>query len=249
MPVYNHAMSDWIELTEKHLGITLSDLQRFQFQVVQEELLLWNEKINLTAIKDIKGIQEKHFFDSLTCFMGFEEWPESMIDVGSGAGFPGLPVKIVNPQMRLTLVESVDKKANFCRHIVEELGLTDVTVLSKRAEEVGRLPEHREAYDIAIARAVAPAPTLAEYLLPLVKVGGRCLMQKGARAPEEIQEAGRIIGLCGGELSDLLRLSFEGIEGEGSLAIINKTRPTPGEFPRAVDVPAKKPILGSDGGK
>ena len=89
MPVYNHAMSDWIELTEKHLGITLSDLQRFQFQVVQEELLLWNEKINLTAIKDIKGIQEKHFFDSLTCFMGFEEWPESMIDVGSGAGFPG----------------------------------------------------------------------------------------------------------------------------------------------------------------
>lgn len=152
MPVYNQAMSDWIELTEKHLGITLSDLQRFQFQVLQEELLLWNEKINLTAIKDIKGIQEKHFFDSLTCFMGFEEWPESMIDVGSGAGFPGLPVKIVNPQMRLTLVESVDKKANFCRHIVEELGLTDVTVLSKRAEEVGRLPEHREAYDIAIAR-------------------------------------------------------------------------------------------------
>ena len=177
MPVYNQAMSDWTELTEKHLGITLSDLQRFQFQVLQEELLLWNEKINLTAIKDIKGIQEKHFFDSLTCFMGFEEWPESMIDVGSGAGFPGLPVKIVNPQMRLTLVESVDKKANFCRHIVEELGLTDVTVLSKRAEEVGRLPEHREAYDIAIARAVAPAPTLAEYLLPLVKVGGRCLMQ------------------------------------------------------------------------
>ena len=249
MPVYNHAMSDWIELTEKHLGITLSDLQRFQFQVVQEELLLWNEKINLTAIKDIKGIQEKHFFDSLTCFMGFEEWPESMIDVGSGAGFPGLPVKIVNPQMRLTLVESVDKKANFCRHIVEELGLTDVTVLSKRAEEVGRLPEHREAYDIAIARAVAPAPTLAEYLLPLVKVGGRCLMQKGGRAPEEIQEAGRIIGLCGGELSDLLRLSFEGIEGEGNLAVINKTRPTPGEFPRAVGVPAKKPILDSDGGK
>ena len=181
--------------------------------------------------------------------MGFEEWPESMIDVGSGAGFPGLPVKIVNPQMRLTLVESVDKKANFCRHIVEELGLTDVTVLSKRAEEVGRLPEHREAYDIAIARAVAPAPTLAEYLLPLVKVGGRCLMQKGARAPEEIQEAGRIIGLCGGELSDLLRLSFEGIEGEGNLAVINKTRPTPGEFPRAVGVPAKKPILDSDGGK
>ena len=117
------------------------------------------------------------------------------------------------------------------------------------AEEVGRMPLHRERYEIAIARAVAQAPVLAEYLLPLVKVGGRCLMQKGARAPEEIQEAGRIIRLCGGELSDLLRLSFEGIEGEGSLAIINKTRPTPGEFPRAVGVPAKKPILGSDGGK
>lgn len=249
MPVYNHAMSDWIELTEKHLGITLSDLQRFQFQVVQEELLLWNEKINLTAIKDIKGIQEKHFFDSLTCFMGFEEWPESMIDVGSRAGFPGLPVKIVNPQMRLTLVESVDKKANFCRHIVEELGLTDVTVLSKRAEEVGRLPEHREAYDIAIARAVAPAPTLAEYLLPLVKVGGRCLMQKGTRGPEEVIQAGRIVDLCGGEISDLFHLDFEGIEGEGNLIIIDKLRQTPDVFPRAVGIPAKKPILTFKGWK
>ena len=134
-----------------------------------------------------------------------------MIDIGSGAGFPGLPVKIVLPEMRLPLVESIDKKANFSRHIVDKLDLKDVTVLSKRAEEVGRMPAHREGYEIAVARAVAQAPVLAEYLLPLVKVGGRCLMQKGARAPEEIQEAGRIIGLCGGELSDLLRLSFEGI--------------------------------------
>lgn len=246
MPVYNQAMSDWIELTDRHLGITLSDLQRFQFQVLQEELLVWNEKVNLTAIKDIKGIQEKHFFDSLTCFMGFEEWPESLIDVGTGAGFPGLPIKIVIPDLRLTLLESVDKKANFCRHIVEELGLTNVTVLSKRAEEVGRMPEHREAYDIAIARAVAPAPTLAEYLLPLVKVGGQCLMQKGTRGPEEIIQAGRIVDLCGGEVSDLRRMNFDGIEGEGNLVIIDKLRSTPSEFPRAVGMPAKKPILTSD---
>jgi 16S rRNA (guanine527-N7)-methyltransferase len=178
--------------------------------------------------------------------MGFEEWPESLIDVGSGAGFPGLPIKIVRPPARLTLVESVDKKANFSRHIVNKLGLTDVTVLSKRAEEVARMPEHREAYDIAIARAVAPAPTLAEYLLPLVKVGGRALMQKGTRGPEEILQAGRIVDLCGGEIDDLFHLNFEGIEGEGNLVIINKLRPTPRELPRAVGIPAKKPILTFD---
>jgi len=143
-------------------------------------------------------------------------------------------------------VESVDKKADFCRHIVETLGLSDVTVLSKRVEEVAHMPQHREAYDIAIARAVAPAPTLAEYLLPLVKVGGRALMQKGTRGPMEILEAGKIVDLCGGEISDLLRLNFDGIEGEGNLVIIDKLRPTPNEFPRAVGIPAKKPILTSE---
>jgi len=249
MPVYNRDMHNWIELAENHLGITLSDLQQYQFQLLQDELLEWNEKINLTAIRDAQGIQEKHFFGSLTCFLGFEKWPESLIDVGSGAGFPGLPVKIVIPEMRLTLVESVDKKANFSHHIVDKLGLTNVTVLSKRVEEVARMPAHREAYDIAIARAVAPAPTLAEYLLPLVKVGGRSLMQKGTRGPEEIREAEKIIDLCGGEISDVLHLDFEGIEGEGNLVIINKVRPTPGEFPRAVGIPAKKPILTSEGRK
>lgn len=239
-------MEEWIKLADRHLGITLSDLQRWQFQVLQEELLKWNKKINLTAIRDEKGIQEKHFFDSLTCFLGFEEWPESLIDVGSGAGFPGLPVKIIIPELRLTLVESVDKKANFCRHIVETLDLSDVTVLSKRVEEVGHMPEHREAYDIAIARAVAPAPTLAEYLLPLVKVGGKGLMQKGTRGPLEILEAGKIVDLCGGEINDLRRLNFDGIEGEGNLVIIDKLRHTPMEFPRAVGIPAKKPILTSE---
>jgi len=239
-------MKNWIDLVEKHLGIYLSDLQQFQFQVLEEELLEWNKKINLTAIREVDGIRERHFFDSLTCFMGFDEWPESLIDVGSGAGFPGLPVKFVIPNLRLTLVESVDKKANFCRHIVETLGLTDVTVLSKRAEEVGRMPEHREAYDIAIARAVAPVPTLAEYLLPLVKVGGQCLMQKGTRVPEEVLQAARVVDLCGGEISDLQHLDFDGIEGEGILVIIDKLRPTPRELPRAVGIPAKKPILTSD---
>ncbi len=239
-------MKNWIKLADRHLGISLNELQQFQFQVLEEELLEWNKKINLTAIRDSLGIQEKHFFDSLTCFMGFDDWPESLIDVGSGAGFPGLPVKFIIPELRLTMVESVDKKANFCRHIVEKLGLTDVTVLSKRAEEVARMPAHREAYDIAIARAVAPAPTLAEYLLPLTKVGGTSIMQKGQRGPLEVLEAARIVDLCGGEISDLLHLDFEGIEGEGNLIILEKLRPTPREFPRAVGIPAKKPILSSD---
>lgn len=242
-------MQKWIDLADKRLGLSLSEFQQWQFQVLEEELLEWNKKINLTAIRDVEGIREKHFFDSLTCFMGFEDWPESLIDVGSGAGFPGLPIKFVIPELRLTLVESVDKKANFCRHIVDKLELTDVTVLSKRVEEVGHMPVHREAYDVAVARAVASAATLAEYLLPLVKVGGRCLMQKGTRGPLEVLEAGRIVDLCGGEISDLRRLNFDEIEGEGNLIILEKLRHTPREYPRAVGLPAKKPILSSDDNK
>ena len=239
-------MSNWIELIHEHLGIELSDVQKAQFKTLQDELLEANKSLNLTAIRDAEGIQEKHFFDSLTSFIGFKGRPLSLIDVGSGAGFPGLPIKIVIPEMRLTLVESVEKKANFSRHIVDLLGLTDVTVLTKRAEEVGRMPEHREAYEIAIARAVAPAPVLAEYLLPLVQIGGRALMQKGTSVPAEVLDAEKIVDYCGGQISDLHRMDFDGVEGAGYLVIIDKLRQTPKEFPRAVGTPTKKPIRASE---
>jgi len=236
-------MKTWIDLLNSELGIVLDDLQKKQFEVYQTELLEWNKQLNLTAIRDPKGVQERHFFNSLTSISGFAKAPKSLIDVGSGAGFPGIPIKLVYPQMRLTLVESVEKKANFCRILAEKLNLKDVLVVSKRAEEVGRMPEHREQYEIAIARAVAPAPTLAEYLLPLARVGGRVLMQKGVSVQKELAEAKSVITLCGGELNDLRRISFDEIEGEGFLVIIDKLRHIPKSYPRAVGTPAKKPIL------
>mgnify|MGYP002682725333 CR=1 FL=1 len=211
--------------------------------MLEEELLAWNEKINLTAIRDPLGVQEKHFFNSLTCFLGFKRPPESMIDVGSGAGFPGLPVKIVLPEMRLTLVESIDKKANFSRHIVDKLDLKDVTVLSKRAEEVGRMPLHRERYEIAIARAVAQAPVLAEYLLPLVKVGGRVLAQKGESAPAEVQRGEWAIQQLGGRVRRLVPIELRGLAETRYLVILDKIAVTPPQYPRRPGMPNKRPLM------
>lgn len=235
-------MKTWIELAQEHLGIVLSVSQRSQFEILQNELLEWNKSLNLTAIRDLRGVQERHFFDSLISFQGFSCLPDTLIDVGTGAGFPGLPIKIVHPALKLTLVESVEKKANFCRHIAEKLGLSDVTVLTSRIEEIGQMPNYREKFDIAIARAVAPMPTLAEYLLPLVKVGGRAVMQKGLSVLTEAASSGRIVSVCGGKLSALRHTHYEGIEGAGYLVVIDKHHHTPKEFPRAVGIPTKKPM-------
>jgi len=165
----------------QHLAsIKLTPRQVSSFEIYEQELLQWNEKFNLTAIRDPEGVRTRHFLDSLTCLVEMSNNPpQRLIDIGTGAGFPGIPLKIVLPAMQLTLVESIGKKAQFCSHVVELLNLDHVEVLTKRAEEVGHMPAHRESYDWAVARAVAALPVLVEYLLPLVKVGGFILAQKG----------------------------------------------------------------------
>lgn len=223
-------------------GLDLSDGQVAAFERYAALLTEWNERINLTAIRDPRDVRLKHFLDSLSCVQVFRHDPGSLIDVGTGAGFPGLVLKVIYPGMRLTLVESVGKKARFLEQVVQELGLTDVTVLAKRAEDVGRDSGHRGRYEWAVARAVAQLPVLAEYLLPLVKTGGWMLAQKGDTARDELARAARAIRMLGGGQARLERVQVPGLEDERYLVVVEKTGTTPKEYPRLPGTPAKKPL-------
>ena len=181
------------------LGIQLSSRQLNALELYEQELLRWNEHTNLTAIREPEQIRIKHFLDSLTCLMVMRDSaPARIVDVGSGAGFPGLPLKIIYPAMQLTLVKSVGKKADFCRHVIQKLGLEGVQVVQERAETLGQMPEHRQQYDWALARAVAVMNVLVEYLLPLARIGGAALAMKGESAPAEAHAAEHATHLLGG---------------------------------------------------
>lgn len=225
------------------VGIQLSQRQIAAFTKYEEELMAWNKIHNLTAIRDADGVRSKHFLDSLTCMLAWRDQPpKSLIDIGTGAGFPGIPLKIVLPRLQLTLVESVGKKVEFCRHIVEKLGLDDVTCLQARAEELGLAREHREKYDWAVARAVANLPVLAEYLLPLVRVGGGMLAQKGETGPAEAHKADHAIHVLGGRIKQLIPVLLPGVTEERFLIVVDKVSATPPGYPRRVGLPAKRPI-------
>lgn len=222
-------------------GLTLSPAQLEQFDSYAAELRRWNEQINLTAIADTPGIVTRHFLDSLRCATSWGDAPGSLVDIGAGAGFPGLPLKILRPELQLTLVESIAKKAAFLRHIVDTLGLTNVEVIVARAEAVGRDPAQRERYAVAVARAVAELRVLAEYCLPLCRVGGRFLAPKGARIEEELQAALPAIAQLGGRLVAIEPVALPELEPR-TLVIVEKISPTPPQYPRAAGVPAKRPL-------
>lgn len=225
-------------------NLILSPRQQAQFAAYERELLEWNSRFNLTAIREPQEIRAKHFLDALSCSLAWKNSPpRRLVDVGTGAGFPGLALKILYPAMRLTLVESVGKKATFCQHMVELLEMKDVTVLPMRAEEVGKLPEHREQYDWAVARAVAALPILTEYLLPLVRVGGGMLAQKGESGPAEAQAAEKALRLLGGRLRQVISLTLPGVVEERCLVLADKISATPPQYPRGVGLAAKKPLV------
>jgi len=225
------------------LGLRFTSRQVAALQKYEQELLDWNARFNLTAIRDIEAIRVKHFLDSMTCLLAMRESvPNRLIDVGTGAGFPGIPLKIIYPNLRLTLVESVSKKADFCQHVVKMLCLDGVEVLTARAEEVGQAPAHRQQYDWAVARAVATLPVLVEYLLPLVKVGGHALAQKGESAHAEAQAAEHAIQFLGGRLRQILPVTLPGVADERYLVVMDKVAATPPAYPRRTGVPAKNPI-------
>ncbi|GAP21730.1 16S rRNA (guanine(527)-N(7))-methyltransferase RsmG [Leptolinea tardivitalis] len=240
---YNNRMDFLPTQAKTLLGLQLTPRQVEAFSLYEKELLEWNEKFNLTAIRKPEEIRSKHFLDSLTCMQGFKEpRPVKVIDIGTGAGFPGIPLKIIFPQLRLTLVESVGKKADFCRHMIEVLHLDKVEVLQARAEDLGQLNAHRESYDLAVARAVAALPVLAEYLLPLVKVGGRMIAQKGESAPAEVHAAEHAVQILGGRVQQITPVVLPGVADERFLVIIDKVAATPKPYPRRAGLPSKRPL-------
>ena len=209
----------------------------------ERELIEWNKNINLTAIRDEKGIRTKHFLDSFSCVQAWETKPPSnLIDIGTGAGFPGIPLKILYPNTKVTLVESVGKKVKFCQHIIDQLGLEGIRVINARAEDLGQMREHREQYEWGIARAVANMRVLSEYLLPLVEVGGVMLAQKGETGPSEVHAAEKVIKLLGGEVRQLLSVTLPGVVEERHLVVVDKVAATPPGYPRKPGIPAKKPL-------
>jgi len=224
-------------------GLHLTGRHVMALMTFERELLEWNEKFNLTAIRDVEGIRTKHFLDSLSCVLAWKECPpRRLIDIGTGAGFPGIPLKILYPSMRLTLVESVGKKANFCRHMVETLKLDATEVVTARAEKVGQMPAHRECYDWAVARAVANMSVLAEYLLPLVQVGGAILAQKGQSGPAETHKAEPALKILGGRTRQLVPVTLPGVADERFLVVVDKLAATPPQYPRKPGDPAGKPL-------
>ncbi|HMN26662.1 MAG TPA: 16S rRNA (guanine(527)-N(7))-methyltransferase RsmG [Caldilineaceae bacterium] len=233
------------------LGLNLTPDQLAQFARYYHELVTWNTKINLTSIVDAEGVQVKHFLD---CLAGIPvlaaEWKNPplalrsarCLDVGTGAGFPGVPLKIALPHLDWTLLDGTGKKISFLRSLVTQLGLTGVAVVQGRAEELGRQDAFREQFDLVTARAVAPLNSLVEYLLPLVRQDGLTLVYKGASAAEEFIEARRAIEVLGGETVRLAPIQVPFLAEKRFLLLIKKVRPTPKLYPRGQGLSRKKPI-------
>ncbi|MBX3049681.1 MAG: 16S rRNA (guanine(527)-N(7))-methyltransferase RsmG [Anaerolineales bacterium] len=235
MPDFAKTIHDW-------LGVSVTDEQLAAFDQYAAELAAWNQRFNLTTITELEQVRTRHFLDSLSCWLALGAAPGRLADVGTGAGLPGLPLKILQPGLPLTLIEATAKKAGFLEHMVQVLRLKDVQVLAARAEEAGQLPAERAAYDWAVARALAPLPVLAEYLLPLVRVGGRMLAQKGREAAAELSAAQEAIRLLGGGPAQLLPAEVPGLDEERWLIVVEKVAETPAKYPRRPGMPSKRPL-------
>lgn len=233
------------------VGLTLTNEQLAQFALFYTELITWNEKFNLTGITDLAEVQTKHFLDSLVSLpllaeiLG-ETLPPTRalhcIDVGTGAGFPGLPLKLVAPRLKWTLMDGTGKKIIFLKQLLEKLKLPDVTLLQGRAEELGRDSRYRGQFDLVVARAVAPLNTLAEYLLPLARMGGLVVVYKGASAAQEFMAARKAIDLLGGETVRLAPVKVPFLDEQRFIFLMKKVRPTPNLYPRGQGLARKKPL-------
>lgn len=244
------------------LGLCLTAEHVRGFQTYYHELEIWNRKFNLTAVTQYEQVQLKHFLDSLTCLLALPvpgaartdaglpdvvplstaEAPLLCIDVGTGAGFPGLPLKIMRPALQMTLLESSRKKISFLEHLVERLELKGVELLWARAEEAGQDTRHRERYDVVLARAVADLTVLVEYCLPLCRKGGVVIAQKSAQVADELHAAEGAMRILGGQLREVKAIQLPGLAEPRSLLVIDKVAPTPAKYPRRPGMPHKRPL-------
>lgn len=236
-------MKDTFKMLAKEINLDLDDNEIENFFIYKKLLKEWNEKINLTAITEDNEIILKHFIDSLTIEKYIPE-NASVIDVGTGAGFPGIPLKIVRGDVKLTLLDSLKKRLFFLEDVKEKIKLNNVYMVHGRAEDIGNNNEYREKYDISTARAVANLKVLAEYCLPFVKVGGYFICMKG-NSIEEVEEARNAIKKLGGIIEKIEKINLPDSDIERNIIIIRKIKNTPKEYPRKAGIPTKNPITNS----
>lgn len=227
----------------KELDITLSEKQQEQFYRYYELLVEWNKVMNLTGITEYEEVNEKHFIDSLSLVKVLDiSKINTVIDVGTGAGFPGIPLKIVFPHLKVTLLDSLNKRIKYLDTVIDELELKDIHTIHGRAEEYARKEEYREKYDLAVSRAVANLSTLSEYCVPYVKVGGMFVPYKSGEIDEEVKAAQTAIKVLGGKQTEVVKFTLPGSDINRSFVKIEKVKSTGKKFPRRAGLPAKEPI-------
>ncbi len=231
----------------EELSISLSQEQKRQFVTYYEYLIEKNKVMNLTAITEYEEVIVKHFLDSLSivkagCFEQNALNGKSVIDIGTGAGFPGIPLKIAFPQLKITLLDSLNKRVNFLNEVIEMLGLSKVEAVHGRAEDYAKQKEYRECFDFCVSRAVANLSTLSEYCIPFVKEGGCFISYKSGKIDEELSQAGNAVKVLGGKVLDVVKFPLMGTDMDRSFVIIKKTRPTAKKYPRKAGLPSKEPL-------
>ena len=225
------------------VGIDLTENQYNQFIEYMKLLQEWNEKINLTAITEDEEVIKKHFIDCIKAFKSDAvKSAKTVIDVGTGAGFPGLPIAIMNPNINVTLLDSLNKRINFLNTVVDELKLENINCIHGRAEEFARMKQKRESYDVATSRAVANLNVLVEYLLPFVKIGGSCICMKGPNIEDEIENSKNAIKILGGKIEKVEEFNLPNTDIRRTIILIRKEKATPKVYPRKAGTPSKSPL-------
>lgn len=227
----------------EQLGLTVNEQQKKQFVRFYEYLTEKNKVMNLTGITEFEEVLVKHFLDSLTCVKALDMTKvKKVIDIGTGAGFPGVPLKIMFPEIRFTLLDSLRKRVNFLEETFDLTGLTKIEAIHGRAEEFARNKNYREKYDVCVSRAVSNLATLSEYCLPYVRKGGYFISYKSGKVQEETEQAAKAVKILGGEIKDIIYFQLPDSEIERSLVVIEKIKNTPQKYPRKAGTPAKEPL-------